>query len=92
MNNAVFGKTKQNIRKHRFIKLISACDGIHDAKHLIASPNFQSRAIFRENLMAVELKKCKVVFTKRLEINIVCLYNFHYEFILQMCGPDICKL
>lgn len=57
MNNAVFGKTMENIGKHRNIKLVNNWDGRYCAKKYIASPQFHSRAIFDENIVAVELKK-----------------------------------
>ena len=47
-NNAVFGKTMKNIRKHRNIKLVT-----NEEKYLktVMKPNFKSGVRFDENLM-----------------------------------------
>ena len=54
MNNAVFGKMMENIRKHRNIKLIT-----NEEKNLktIMHPNFKSGVRFDENLMDCEMGK-----------------------------------
>ena len=49
MNNAVFGKTMENVRDHVDVRLITHWDG---AEAMIAKPNFHSRSIFSENLIA----------------------------------------
>ena len=54
MNNAVFGKTMENIRKHRDIKLVTT----NKRRNQLASePNYHIPKYFPENLMAVEMKK-----------------------------------
>ena len=99
MNNAVFGKTMQNVRKHRIVKLINKWNGRYGAKNFIASPNFQSRSIFSDNLIAIELKKSRIIFDKPLyigmailDISKVCLYEFHYHYMLNKFPIDKCKL
>ncbi|XP_011698278.1 PREDICTED: uncharacterized protein LOC105456153 [Wasmannia auropunctata] len=62
MNNAVFGKTMENVRKH--IDVAMTWEGRHGAEALIAKPNFHRRNVFTENLIAVELRKLKVQFYK----------------------------
>ncbi|KAL6417008.1 hypothetical protein ACFW04_014718 [Cataglyphis niger] len=64
MNNAVFGKTMENVRNHVDVKLLTKWDGRYDAEAMIAKPNFHSRSIFSENLVAVELRKLEVKFNK----------------------------
>ena len=61
MNNSVFGKTMENIRKHRNIKLVTT-----EEKYLLAvmKPNFKSGVLFGENLMGCEMGKIKVVMNK----------------------------
>ena len=49
MNNAVYRKTMENIRKHVNLKLGTKWAGRYGAEALIAKPNFHSRAIFSEN-------------------------------------------
>ncbi|KAL6438748.1 hypothetical protein ACFW04_004622 [Cataglyphis niger] len=63
MNNAVFGKTMENVRNH-VVKLLTKWNGRYGAEAMIAKPNFHSRSIFSENLVAVELRKLEVKFNK----------------------------
>ena len=58
MNNSVFGKTIENIRKHRNIKLVTT-----EEKYLctVMKRNFKSGVRFDENLMGCEMGKIKVV-------------------------------
>lgn len=99
MNNAVFGKTMENIRKHRIVKLVSKWEGRYGAKNLISSPKFQNRTIFDENLMAIELSKSVLVFNKPLyigmailDISKVCVYDFHYKYMIKKFGENQAKL
>ncbi|XP_025157491.1 uncharacterized protein LOC112589826 [Harpegnathos saltator] len=64
MNNAVFGKTMENVRNHVDVKLLTKWDGRYGAEAMIARPNFHSRSVFSENLIAVELRKLEVKFNK----------------------------
>ena len=61
MNNTVFGKMMDNIRKHRNIKLIT-----NEEKYLktVMHPNFKSGVLFGKNLMGCEMGKIKVVMNK----------------------------
>ena len=91
MNNAVFGKTMENVRNHVDVKLLTKWDGRYGAEAMIAKPNFHSRSVFAENLIAVELRKLQVKFNKPiyvgmciLDISKTCLYKFHYEYMLPL--------
>ncbi|KAL6418633.1 hypothetical protein ACFW04_011922 [Cataglyphis niger] len=64
MNNAVFGKTMENVRNYVDVKLLTKWDGRYSAEAMIAKPNFHSRSVFSENLVAVELRKLKIKFNK----------------------------
>ena len=48
MNNAVFGKTVENIRKHRNIRLVTNKESYLKT---VMKPNFKSGVLFGENLM-----------------------------------------
>ena len=50
MNDAVFGKTTENVRKHRNIKLV-ATDRRRD--YLVSEPNYHTAKFFTENLLAL---------------------------------------
>ena len=57
MNNSVFGKTMENIRKRRNIKLVTT-----EEKYLktVMKPNFKAGILFCENLMGCKMGKIKV--------------------------------
>ena len=54
MTNAFFGKTMENIRKHRDIKLVTTDKR---RNQLVSEPNYHTTKYFSENLMAIEMKK-----------------------------------
>ena len=54
MNNAVFGKTMENVRKHRDIKLVTTNKR---RNQLVLAPNYHTLKCFSGNLMAIEIKK-----------------------------------
>ena len=56
MNNAVFGKTVENVRKHRDIKLVTTDKR---RSQLVPEPNYHRTKWFSENLLAIEMKKKK---------------------------------
>ena len=56
MNNAVFGKTMENVRKHRDIKLIEI---ERKTNYLVSERNYHTTKFFTENLLAIEMKKKK---------------------------------
>ena len=61
MNNVVFGKTMENVRKHRDIKIVTA-----DKRRnkLASEPNYHTTKYLSENLMAIEMKKTIVKMNK----------------------------
>ncbi|XP_067216675.1 uncharacterized protein [Linepithema humile] len=98
MNNAVFGKTMGNVRNHTDVRLVTQWEGRYGAEAMIAKPNFHSRSVFSENLIAVELRKLEVKFDKPiyvgmciLDISKTCLYEFHYEYMAPLYR-DNCKI
>ena len=70
MNNAVSGKTMENVRKHRDIKLIT----IDKRRNQFASePNYHTTKHFSENLLAIEMKKTKVKMNKPVHLGMSIL-------------------
>ena len=57
MNNSIFGKTMENFRNHRDIKLVTSNKR---RKRLVSEPNYHSRKKFSDHLMAIEMKKTRV--------------------------------
>ena len=53
MNNSVFGKTMENVRKHRDIKLVAT---EKRRNYLVSEPNYHSRRFFTENLLVIEMR------------------------------------
>ena len=85
MNNSVFGKTMENIRKHRDIKLVTT-----DKKRskLVSEPNYHTINLISEDLSIIEMKKTKVKMNKPiylglsiLEISKTLMYEFWYDYI-----------
>ena len=75
MNNAVFGKTMENVRKHRDIKFVTT-DKIR--KQLASEPNYHTTKDFSENLMATEMKKkIKVKINKTIYLD-MSIFNIRY--------------
>ena len=85
MNNSVFGKTMENIRKHRDIKLVTT-----DKKRskLVSEPNYHTINLISEDLSIIEMKKTKVKMNKPiylglsiLEISKILMYEFWYDYM-----------
>ena len=56
MNNSVLGKTMENVRKHRDIKVFTT---ERRRNHLVSESNYQTAKFFTENLLAIEIKNLK---------------------------------
>ena len=85
MINSVFGKTMENLRKHRNIKLVTTDE---KRSKLISEPNYHTTKRFSENLLAIEMKKTKVKMNKPvylgmsiLDISKTLMYKFWYDYI-----------
>ena len=85
MNNSLFGKTIENIRKRQNIFII---DDRKKAVKLTSRPNFDRATIFDKNLIAVHMKKTEVYFNKTvyvgqaiLDLSKTLMFDFHYNYI-----------
>ena len=54
INNSVFGKTMENVRKHRDIRLVTT-DKIRN--QLVSKPNYHKTKWFSEDFLAIEVKQ-----------------------------------
>ena len=70
MNNAVFGKTMENVRKHRDIKLVTTDKR---RNQLASEPNYHTTKYFSENLMAIEMKITTVKMNKPIYLGMSIL-------------------
>ena len=90
MNNSVFGKTMENIRKRVDVRLIT------DEKKLlkmVSKPTYVSSKIFNENLVAVHKIKETLTLNRPayigmciLDLSKTLMYNFHYNYIKNKYG------
>ena len=85
MNNSGFGKTMENVRKHRDIRLVTTDE---KRNKLVSEPNYHTTKRFSENLLAIEMKKTKVKMNKPvylgmsiLDISKTLMYKFWYDYI-----------
>ena len=84
MNNSVFGKTMENIRNRVDIRLVTNED---QARKLISKPNYKHRRIFCENLIAIHMKKTRLLFNKPVYLG-MCILDLSktlmYDFQIQV--------
>ena len=88
MNNAVFGKTMENVRNHRDIKIVT-----NDKRRsiLASEPNYHSTKYTSKDLLIMEMKKIEVKMNKpiylgqaMLDISKTLMYEFCYDYIKPM--------
>ena len=84
MNNAAFGKTMKNVRKHRDIKLVTT-EGRRN--------NFYTTKFFTEHVLAIEMKKTEILMNKPvclglsiLEFSEILMYDFWYDYVKRKYG------
>ena len=95
MNNAVFGKTMENVRNRRDIKIVTTNTQIN---RLVSEPNYHTTKRISEKLLIIEMKKTEVKMNKpiyldmsTLDISKKLMYEFWYNYIKQKYG-DKAKL
>ena len=93
MNNSVFGKTMENIRKHRDIKLVTT-----DKKRskLVSEPNYHTINYISEDLSIIEMNRAKVKMNKPiylglsiLEISKLLMYEVWYDYMKPKDGNNV---
>ena len=85
MNNAVFGKTMENVRNHRDIKIVTT----DKRRSILASePNYHSTKYISKDLLIMEMKKTEVIMNKPiylgqaiLDLSKTLMHEFWYDYI-----------
>ena len=97
MNNSVFGKTMENLRKRVDVKLVRSHEE-DKLRRLLASPSFARANIFDDDLAAVEVHKSRLVLSRSvyvgmsiLDLSKTLMYDFYYNQLLAQYG-DRCQL
>ena len=99
MNNAAFGKTMENVRNRRDVKLIVT---EKRRKKLVSEPNYDLCKVFSENLMAIEMRKTEILMDKPiavgqaiLDLSKTLMYEFWYDYLkpkyhdkIKLCYTD----
>ena len=95
MNNSVYRKTMENVKKHRDIKLVTTEE---KRIKLVSEPNYRTTKLFSKNLLAIEMKKKKVKMNSPvylgmsvLDISKTLMYEFWYDYVKPKC-KDKAKL
>ena len=70
MNNQVFGKAIENIRKHKDIKLVTA---ERRRIYLVSEPNYHTTKFFTETLLTIEMRKTQILMNKLLYLSLSIL-------------------
>ena len=85
MNNAVFGKTMENVRKYRDNKIVTTDKS---RNQWVSEPNCHTTKYLSEDLLAIEIKKINVRMNKPvylgfliLEISKTLMYEFWHDYI-----------
>ena len=89
MNNSVFEKTRENVRKHRKIRLATTETR---RTYLVSEPNCCTTKIFSEDLIVIEMRKNQILMNKPvylgwpiLDISKTVMYEFWYDYVKPKC-------
>ena len=70
MNNVVFGKTVENVRKHRDIKLVTTK---RRKNYSVSEPNYHTTKFFTEHLLAIKIEKTEILMNKPVYLGLSIL-------------------
>ena len=98
MNNAVFRKTIENVRKDGDIKLVTT-----EARrnYLVSKPNYHTTQFFTEHVLEIEMEKIQIFVNKRvylglstLELSKILMYEFWYYYVQPKYGENakLCQM
>ena len=93
MNNSVLDKTMENVRNHRDVKLVTTSAR---RRKYVSEQNFMTSKCFSKDLMAIEMRKTKVMMNKPvylgqaiLDISKTLMYEFYYDYIKPKYGDKV---
>ena len=93
MNNAVFGKTMENIGKHRDIKLVTTNK---KRNKLVSEPNYHTMNCISEHLSITEMNRTRVKMNKPmylglsiLDISKILMYELWYDYMKPKYGNNV---
>ena len=87
MINAVFGEKIENLRKYRYVKLVTT---ERRRNYFVSEPNYHTTNIFTENLLAIEIRKTEILTNKPvylgrsiLGLSKILMNEFWYDYVNQ---------
>ena len=93
MNNEVFGKTIENMRKNKNIKLVTT---ERTRNYLISQPNFHTAKFITEDLLAIEMRKTQKLMNKPvylglaiLDLSKTVMYELWYDYVKRKYGENV---
>ena len=91
--NSIYGKTVQNDRKHRDIKLVTT---ENKRNKLASEPNYHSSKFISKDLLIMEMEKTEVKINKPiylgqavLDLSKTLMYEFWYDYLKPIYGEEI---
>ena len=97
MNNSIFEKTVENVRKHRDNLFISE----RRRNYLVSEPHHHTTKFFTKYFLAIEMKKTEILMNKPvhlklsiLELSKILIYEFWYDYVKPKYGekPKLCYM
>ena len=93
MNNAVFGKIMENVRKHKDVKLAITK---RRRNYLVSDPKDHTTKYFTESLLATEMKTTEILMNKLvhlglsiLELSKILMYELWYDCLKSKYGEKV---
>ena len=92
MNYAVFGKTMENVRKNKNIKLVTT---FNRRNYLVSEPNYHTTKFFTYCLLAIQMRKTQILMYKPvylglsiLDLSKTVMYEFRYDYVKPKYGEN----
>ena len=89
MNNSVFGKTMENVRKHRH----QTCNNRKKKKLFSFRTNLSSKKVFTENLLIIEMRKPQLFMNILVQLGLsilklskIVMYDLWYDYVITKYG------